>query len=190
MGADLLRHLYVFHAVAERGGVRRSCAAGEARVPSTLTRAIASLERLLATALFERTARGMRLTAAGGLAWTRAGRIAAALAAVHAQAQASGARTGAVAALPTLFNERRLQLAVALAEHGRMPAVARSCSVSQPAVSQAIARLETDLGQPLFVRSPGCMAPTALGLGWIACFARVLEEVQGLRHDLAGAGQA
>lgn len=116
------------------------------------------------------------------LVLARARRIRDELAAVHAQALDSCQRTGSVAALSALFNERRLQLAVALALLGRMPDVAHLTDVSQPAVSQAIARLEADLGQPVFVRGGPRMEPTDIGSRWIIHFTRVLHELQQLRQ--------
>jgi LysR family transcriptional regulator of gallate degradation len=65
-----------------------------------------------------------------------------------------------------------------------MPQVARSAQISQPAVSQGITHLETDLGQQIFVRGVERMAPTEQGGRWVQRFARVLEELEGLRQDL------
>ncbi|MFJ1472042.1 LysR family transcriptional regulator [Massilia orientalis] len=181
MQDDLLRQLHAFGAVAESGGIRPSSLV-LARSPATSTRAVARMERILAVMLFERTVGGMRLTPAGAGVLARARRIRDELAAVHAQALDSRQRTGPVAALSALFNERRLQLAVALALLGRMPDVAHLADVSQPAVSQAIARLEADLGQPVFVRGGPRMEPTDIGSRWIIHFTRVLHELQQLRQ--------
>ncbi|MRW86522.1 LysR family transcriptional regulator [Pseudoduganella sp. FT26W] len=179
MAADLLRHLHVFDVVAECGGIRPSSGA-MVRTPATVTRAIAKLERMLEVPLFERSSHGLRLTAAGGVTWARARRIRAELAQVHRQASAYGP----VAGLPALYNERRLALAVSLAQLGRMPQVARNAQISQPAVSQGITHLEADLGQQIFVRGVARMAPTEQGGRWVQRFARVLEELEGLRQDL------
>jgi len=184
MRVDLLRHLHAFLTVAECGGVRTACGR-LVRAPSSVTRAIASLEKLLSIALFERSAHGMLPTAAGRLALAHARRIAALLAAVHEQALGSSERTGPVAGLEALFNERRLHLMVLLAELGRMPEVACAGAVSQPAVSQAVCRLEADLGQPLFVRGQGRMLPTASARRWAMRFVAVLAELQRLRRELA-----
>lgn len=181
MQDDLLRQLHAFDAVAQSGGIRPSSHV-LARSPATSTRAIARMERILAVPLFERTVGGMRLTRAGADVLARTRKIRDELVAVHTQAHESNRRTGPVAALPALFNERRLQLAVALALLGQMPVVARQAHVSQPAVSQAVARLESDLGHLLFVRGGARMEPTDLGSRWIIRFARVLHELQHLRQ--------
>lgn len=182
MAADLLRHLHAFYAVAEAGGVRQ--AGGTlARAPSSVTRAVSALEDVLALALFERRPDGMRLTPAGARVLAHARAIETELAAVHEEAAGSAGRCGPIAAPAALFRERRLALAVQLAELGRMSQVARASDVSQPAVSQAIAGLESDLGQPLFTRAAECMRPTPLGRRWAAHFARALDALGRVRGE-------
>jgi LysR family transcriptional regulator of gallate degradation len=188
MRADTLRHLYAFRCVAIAGSVR---SAGElmACAPSTVTRAIASLEQRLKATLFDRSAQGMALSQAGRVALAAVERIAGLLASVHAQASRARARSGPVAGIEALYNEQRLGMAVQLARTGRMAPVARAGAVSQPAVSQAIARLEQDLGQPLFVRGADRMRVVG-NIGdnvgaWLRSFERVLAELCGLRESLA-----
>jgi DNA-binding transcriptional LysR family regulator len=185
MTTDLLRHLHAFHTVAERGGVRP--AGGTLlRAPSSVTRAISKLEDELAVALFERRATGMQLTSAGARVLAHARAIEAELATVHAQATHSQARRGPTGALASLFRERRLALAVQLAELGRMSQVAQASALSQPAVSQAITGLESDLGQPIFTRTTERMEPTATGRRWAAHFARALDALGRVREEGAG----
>lgn len=185
MTPDTLRHLHAFQAVAECGGVR-SAGSVLVRDPSTVTRTVAGLERMLAAELFERGAHGMRLTRSGERVLAHARRIAAILHTVHRQALRSRLRSGPVAAVEALFSERRLRLAVLLADLGRMPKVARASDLSQPAVSQAITRLEADLGQALFVRGAGGMAPTEAGGRWIGRFNDILDELDRLRRGVDG----
>lgn len=59
---------------------------------------------------------------------------------------------------------RGLQVFCALIETGSATAAARRLGLSQPAVSQQIARLETDLRLTLFVRENGRMRPTETAL--------------------------
>jgi LysR family transcriptional regulator of gallate degradation len=56
---------------------------------------------------------------------------------------------------------------------------------SQSAVSQAIARLEDMLGQPLFLRTAHGMVPTDAGRRWIERFERVLAELRHIPEDIA-----
>jgi len=182
MAADLLRHLHAFHVVAEHGGVRPA-GGSLMRAPSSVTRAVSRLEDALALTLFERRADGMHLTPAGARVLAHARRIEAELTAVHAQAAGSQERRGPIAGLASLFRERRLALAVQLAALGRMSQVAQASALSQPAVSQAIAGLEADLGQPMFTRGAGRMEPTPDGRRWAAHFARALDALGRVREE-------
>lgn len=63
---------------------------------------------------------------------------------------------------------RQLEYATAVARHGGMTAAAQTLHVSQPALSVALAQLESLLGRPLFLRrAGGRLTPTAFGRGWL-----------------------
>ncbi len=59
-----------------------------------------------------------------------------------------------------LPNFRHLAAFAATVEHGSVTRAAQQVSLTQPALTQAIARLESDLGCQLFEREPGGMLPT------------------------------
>ncbi|WP_024888911.1 LysR family transcriptional regulator [Luteimonas huabeiensis] len=61
------------------------------------------------------------------------------------------------------LNLRHLHAAVAVAASGGIGAAAPQVNLSQPALTQAIARLEAQLGQRLFDRQPGGVTPTEAG---------------------------
>ncbi|MRX10090.1 LysR family transcriptional regulator [Pseudoduganella sp. FT25W] len=180
-----LRHLHAFNAVAASGGIRRS-SESLFRASSAVARSVASLEESLDAQLFERKGRGMLLTAAGEEVRKRADRIEAELHAVREEAVRLRDRNGAkVGGIEALLNERRLQAATLLAEMHHMPSVAHVMGVSQSAVSQAIARLEDMLGQPLFLRTAHGMMPTDAGRRWTESFERVLSELRHIPEDIA-----
>jgi LysR family transcriptional regulator of gallate degradation len=184
-----LRHLHAFNAVAASGGIRRS-SESLFRASSAVARSVAALEHSLDAQLFERKGRGMLLTAAGDVVRKRADRIEAELHQVREEAMRlrdrSGARTAGMAgSIEALLNERRLQTATLLAEMHHMPSVARVMGVSQSAVSQAIARLEDMLEQPLFLRTAHGMVPTDAGRRWTESFERVLSELRHIPEDIA-----
>lgn len=78
-------------------------------------------------------------------------------------------------ATDAVFSLRRLQIAAAVAgEHGVRRASAR-LNLSQPAISRAVAQLETALGEPLFERTPTGMFLTEAG----RLFVRRIERVMG-----------
>ena len=111
-----LHHLHVFAGVAAAGGVRRSSESLH-RASSAIARSVAALEQTLGVALFERKGRGMLLTRAGEIVLERARHIEAALREVREEAVRLRIRPGvAVASLEALHNERRLEVAVMLAE--------------------------------------------------------------------------
>jgi len=181
-----LRHLHAFRVVAASGGIRRSSAA-LLRASSAVTRSVATLERQLDVPLFERKGSGMLPTAAGAVVRLRAERIEAELQAVREDAlrNAGGKVGGKVGGIEVLLNERRLRAATLLAEVHHMPTVAQTMGSSQAAVSQAIARLEDMLGQPLFLRSAHGMLPTDAGRRWTERFGRVLAELRHIPEDVA-----
>lgn len=61
---------------------------------------------------------------------------------------------------PDQFNIRHLAAMAAVVEKGRVSLAARAVHLTQPAVTQGIAKLERQLGLPVFERLPGGMAPT------------------------------
>ncbi|MBV7538685.1 LysR family transcriptional regulator [Duganella sp. sic0402] len=180
-----LRHLHAFNAVATTGGIRRS-SESLYRASSAVARSVAALEQSLDAQLFERKGRGMLLTAAGDVVRLRADRIETELYSVREDAMRQRDRsTAKVGGIEALLNERRLQAATLLAEMHHMPTVAHLMGMSQSAVSQAIARLEDMLGQPLFLRTARGMIPTDAGRRWAESFERVLAELRHIPEDIA-----
>ncbi|WP_165251949.1 LysR family transcriptional regulator [Paludisphaera soli] len=58
---------------------------------------------------------------------------------------------------------QQLRMFLKVAERGSFTAAARDCGVSQPAISQQVARLEASLGRPLFERQGRQVALTEAG---------------------------
>ena len=180
-----LRHLHAFNVVATTGGIRRSSEA-LFRASSAVVRSVAALEAELAVPLFERKGRGMLLTAAGDVVRVRAERIEAELQTIREEAIRLRLKGGSnVGGIEALLNEKRLQAAVLLAEAHHMPSVANAMGVSHSAVSQAIARVEDMLAQPLFLRTAHGMTPTDNGRRWVESFERVLAELRHIPEDIA-----
>lgn len=70
---------------------------------------------------------------------------------------------------------RHMRLLIALEEMRQVGRVATALSISQPAVSKALAEIESGIGVPLFERTPNGMLPTAHG----ACLLRHAHRVTG-----------
>jgi len=77
---------------------------------------------------------------------------------------------------------RRLNALLALADHGTFSAAARSLFTVQSNVSAHVARLEAELGVPLFDRSKGVL--TAQGAVVVARARRVRAELEAIVADL------
>lgn len=64
---------------------------------------------------------------------------------------------------PGVFDPAALALLATLSEAGSLSAAARAAGVTQPALTKQLARLEQQLGVPLFLRSIRGVAPTEYG---------------------------
>lgn len=83
--------------------------------------------------------------------------------------------------MPLSPSLRPVDYALAIARHGGLTAAAQALHVSQPALSVALAGLETRLGQPLFHRRKGAaLVPTGFGAAWLARAAVHVEGVEAL----------
>ena len=82
------------------------------------------------------------------------------------------------------FDLNLLTVAVALYDCESVTEAAKSLGSSQSAVSMALGRLRTVLGDPLYVRSPTGMTPTPRATRLVALARPLLTQVQsGLLHD-------
>jgi len=76
---------------------------------------------------------------------------------------------------------RQLEYATAVARTQSVTLAAQSLNVSQPALSVALAQLEAQVGQPLFLRRPGGpMVPTSWGRAFLEEAARILSDLARL----------
>ncbi len=75
-----------------------------------------------------------------------------------------------------------LRYIVALAQEGNFSRAAERCSVSQPTLSVAIARLEDELSVQLFERGKGFVSPSPLGVKVVEQAQRALLEAEKVRQ--------
>lgn len=146
-----LRALRAVAAVAAGGSVAR---AGEALHQSSaaITRAVQAAEQALGVTLFERGARGMTLTGAGEVVALRATRALQALD-VAAQGLRTRGAPPAVASLPRLVSDAMLQALIARSVHPTEASAALAIGLSQPALNQALRRLEHAAKTTLYERT-------------------------------------
>ncbi|WP_438390350.1 LysR family transcriptional regulator [Caballeronia sp. DA-9] len=191
-----MHKLRAFAAVARHGNVHRASEALHLSQPS-VTRAVRQLEMSLGTLLFERTTKGMRLTAAGDCAYRRVERALEALRAAGSdilrRAVPGRHRVPPTERLSETVTEAMLTALVAVARSGSEKAAAAAVGVTQPALNRNLHLLEHLAGVPLFMRSgrgtqltePGelLLMHVKLALSEI----RVAdEELVSLRGELAG----
>ncbi|WP_312708453.1 LysR family transcriptional regulator [Stenotrophomonas sp.] len=83
------------------------------------------------------------------------------------------------------MNLKQMEFAVALAEEGNFTRAAARCHVVQSALSHQIARLEQELGTPLFERLPRQVRTTEAGEALLVHARQVLASLRRLRADVA-----
>src|ERR1051326_5442830 len=76
---------------------------------------------------------------------------------------------------------RQMEYAVAVVEHGGFTRAADALFVSQPSLSQGVAKLETELGTPLFHRVGRRVVLTAAGEAFLEPARQVLRDVRTIR---------
>ena len=76
-----------------------------------------------------------------------------------------------------MLDLRQLHYFVVVAEEGQMTRAAARLHIAQPALSQAIGKLETDLGVRLFERHPRGVTPTEAGAAFLERASRALVAV-------------
>src|SRR5688572_20476728 len=81
----------------------------------------------------------------------------------------------------------QLRYGLAVAKTGNFSRAAAHCHVSQPSLSQQIQKLEDELGARLFTRMKREAVPTAAGRALLLRAARIIEEVEASRRDVADA---
>jgi LysR family transcriptional regulator of gallate degradation len=151
-----MHRLRAFAAVAHHGNVHRASEALHLSQPA-VTRAVRQLETSLGTTLFERTTKGMRLTAPGDCAYRRVERafeeLRAAGSDILRRAAPGRQRTQPAERLSQTVTEAMLAAFVAVAGLNSEKAAAAVVGVTQPALNRNLHLLEHLAGVPLFTRS-------------------------------------
>jgi DNA-binding transcriptional LysR family regulator len=87
------------------------------------------------------------------------------------------------------MEHRQLRHFLAIFEERNFTRAAKRCNISQQGLSYSIRQLETELGVPLFFRSPSGIDITEFGRvlyrsarGWLDHHSLIVEEIRGLRE--------
>lgn len=83
----------------------------------------------------------------------------------------------------------QLRYLLAVAKTGNFSRAAEQCHVSQPSLSQQIAKLEAELGERLFSRLKRSAVLTSAGEALVQRATRILAEVDAARRDVADASE-
>ena len=83
------------------------------------------------------------------------------------------------------LNLRHLRAVMAIAQQGSISAAARAVSITQPAITQGLARLEEHLGEALFERRPDGMRPTEAGELVVSRVAAAMGHIRSVRVTMA-----
>lgn len=85
---------------------------------------------------------------------------------------------------------RHLQLLLALEEGGSLRAAAHALSLTQPALSKALAEIEAAFGLPLFTRTARGLTPTPQGTAALRGARLLLHELEHVREEATAAAGA
>src|SRR5690348_15803123 len=91
--------------------------------------------------------------------------------------------------MPMELDSERLRAFVAVARARNFSRAARRLGKTQPSVSQAVARLERDVGQPLFVRDGRTTHLAPAGRLLLEHAERIFDEMERARARLTGLGE-
>lgn len=94
-----------------------------------------------------------------------------------------------MAADPFELNLRHLRALLAIAEKGSITAAAESVSLSQPALTQGLAKLERQFGYSMFERRAGGMVPTPMGVIVIERTRAALDHLSNAAKGLSAVFQ-
>ena len=183
-----LQKIRAFVAVSEHGNVHRAAAALHLSQPA-VTRAVRSLEEAIGVTLFERTTKGMQLTAAGRGVYCRAqsalGELHLAGDEILKLSASSAGRAPPPERLSTAVTEGMLASLVAVARGGSEAAAAAIVNLSQPAISRNLQLLEHVAGASLFSRSGRGTRLTDAGEVLLRHAKLTLAEIRVAAEELA-----
>ncbi|MCI5076162.1 LysR family transcriptional regulator [Oricola sp.] len=182
-----LKQVRAIDAVARTRGIAQAAAALNT-TQAVISRAIATAEEALGTALFERGWGGTDPTARGELVLQR---CTAALMLVAEAEDDIEAASGIRPKLTTFLRWHHLDAVAAIAQMGSASKAAAYLGMTQPAVSRAVAAIGDYAAQPLFERKREGLEATPQARRLASLRDRLLQEIgmEVLKEVMAGSGQ-
>jgi LysR family transcriptional regulator of gallate degradation len=184
-----IRQARVFLAVADCQSVTRA-AKSLNRSQTSVTKSLHDLENQIGEKLFDRTSKGVTLTAFGSCLLLRVREAAAAFAAAgELVPPAAMQRSTSIARFFRMdVSDRWLDAFLAVSEHQNIGSAAEHLGLTSAAVSASLRKLEDTLNTSLFERTPTAMVPSVFGndLARYVKLARshlraACDEIAGLR---------
>jgi len=180
-----LRQIRAFLAVQEHASVT-GAAKALCRSQTAVTKSIQDLERSIGVPLFDRTPKGMSLTAFGEILMPRANE------AVGAFNEARGLVPPLIAKQSSgtqrFFNmdvsDRWIAAFLATADHQNIYSAAASLNISAAAISSNVRKLEESLGFSLFERAPNVVLPTTIGKELVRYVKLALTHLRHAQDEL------
>lgn len=159
-----IRQARVFRAVADCQSVTRA-AKSLNRSQTSVTKSLHDLEDQIGEKLFDRTSKGVTLTAFGGCLLNRVEEAAEAFAAAgELVPPAAMQRSASIARFFQMdVSERWLDAFLAVVEHQNIASAAEHLGLTSAAVSASLRKLEDTLNTSLFERTPTAVVPSVFG---------------------------
>lgn len=154
---------------------------------ASITKQIQLLEQKLGAPLFDRTTKGMTLTAYGAAFLPRASASAAAFRQVRSLApkQTGQPSSGAAHFYNMDVSDRWLAALLAVTEHQNVTEAAHRMDISTAAVLASLKKLERSFGLQLFAREANRLVPTPFAAALAQCVRIAANELALARHELA-----
>lgn len=182
-----IRQARIFLAVAECQSVTGAANALN-RSQTSVTKSLHDLEHQIGEKLFDRTSKGVRLTAFGDCLLKRAQEAAGEFAAAgELVPPASIQRSSSIARFFHMdVSDRWLDAFLAVAEHQNIAAAAEHLGLTPAAVSSSLRKLEDTLTTSLFERSPTAISPSPFGRELSRYVKLARRHLQSASDEIAG----
>lgn len=180
-----LRQIRSFLAVQEHASVT-GAARALCRSQTAVTKSIQDLEKCVGVPLFDRTPKGMSLTAYGELLLPRAKE--AVMAFQEARGLVPPLTAKHMSGTQRFFNmdvsDKWIAAFLATADHQNVYSAAASLNISAAAISSSLRKLEESLGFSLFERVPNMVLPTTVGRELVRYVKLALSHLRHAQHEL------
>jgi len=182
-----IRQARVFLAVADSLSVTRAAKLLN-RSQTSVTKSLHDLERQLGVELFDRSSKGVSITAFGECLLPRAREAAEAFAmARELVPPASMQQSSSTARFFRMdVSDKWLDAFLATSEHQNIPAAAEHLGLTPAAVSSSLRKLEDTLHAVLFERTPNAIVPSAFGKSLMNYVKLARSHLRHARDELAG----